>query len=399
MPSCRSLSIALAMALSLDASRSAAAELVGKPAPGCVEPARGVGVVPAAASAVAGLPPQLEMRTPVSPAYFSSGGRRYLVYEVQLRNLSDQAMDIGSFSVLDADRPATPIAVFSGAALGTLLHPVGKEGAPVKVGMLDEGRSAIAFLCLAFSPGSPLPSRLSDRVTLSGTTLVGPDIAIDTSPSRVLGAPVTGGVWTAAGGPGNDSHHRLGWFAVGGVASIARRYAIDWKIIENGSSFTGDALDVNAYHAYGKDVLAVADGVVVGAHDGQPNNVPRTPAGFKTALPVTLDNVAGNFVILDIGQGQYAEYAHLKPGSVRVKKGDRVTRGQVIGAIGASGDAREPHLHFQLSNTPDFFAGEGLPYVIDRFVLHDGEARSERVDELPVEDMRVDFGNPPATRR
>lgn len=399
MPSCRSMSIALAMVLSLGASRSTAGELIGKPAPGCVEAARGVGVVPAPASAVGGLPPQLEMRTPVAPAYFSSGGRRYLVYEVQLRNLSDQAMDIGGFSVLDADRPAMPIAVFSGAALGPLLHPVGKEGEPIKVGMLDEGRSAIAFLCLVFSPGSPLPSRLSDQVTLSGTTLVGPDIAIDTSPLRVLGAPVKGGVWAAAGGPGNDSHHRLGWFAVGGVASIARRYAIDWKIIENGSSFTGDALDVNAYHAYGKDVLAVADGVVVGAHDGQPNNVPRTPAGFKTALPVTLDNVAGNFVILDIGQGQYAEYAHLKPGSVRVKKGDRVTRGQVIGAIGASGDAREPHLHFQLSNTPDFFAGEGLPYVIDRFVLHDGEARSERVDELPVEDMQVDFGNPPTARR
>ena len=399
MPSYRSMSIALAMALSLGASRSTAAELVGKPAPGCVEAARGIGIVPAPASAVAGLPPQLEMRTPVAPAYFSSGGRRYLVYEVQLRNLSDQAMDIGSFSVLDADRPATPIAVFSGAALGPLLRPVGKEGEPIKVGMLDEGRSTIAFLCLAFSPESPLPSRLSDRVTLAGTTLVGPDIAINASPLRVLGAPVKGGIWTATGGPGNDSHHRLGWFAVGGVASIARRYAIDWKIIENGSSFTGNALDVNAYHAYGKDVLAVADGVVVGAHDGQPNNVPRTPAGFKTALPVTLENVGGNFVILDIGQGQYAEYAHLKPGSVRVKKGDRVTRGQVIGAIGASGDAREPHLHFQLSNTPDFFTGEGLPYVIDRFVLHDGEARSERVDELPVEDMQVDFDGPSATRR
>lgn len=396
MSSCRSISVAIAlsMALSPVMSHAASRDVVGEPAPGCVVAGQHAGGAGVSTEAGAGLPPQLEMRTPVAPAYFSGGGRQYLVYEVQLRNLSDKAMDMRSVSVIDPDRPAMPLAVFSGDTLGKLLHPVGKEDDPAKAGILDEGRSTVAYLCLAFLPDNRLPARLTHRIALSDATLIGPDVTIDRAPLRVLGPPVKGGPWTAAGGPGNASHHRLGWFAVGGVASISRRYVIDWKIIEKGSSFAGDALDVNAYHAYGKDVLAVADGVVVGAHDGQPNNVPRTPAGFKTALPVTLENVAGNFVILDIGGGNYAEYAHLKPGSVRVKKGDRVTRGQVIGAIGASGDAREPHLHFQLSDTPSFFAGEGRPYAIDRFVLRDGAARSERVDELPVEDMQVDFTGP-----
>jgi murein DD-endopeptidase MepM/ murein hydrolase activator NlpD len=63
----------------------------------------------------------------------------------------------------------------------------------------------------------------------------------------------------------------------------------------------------------------------------------------------------------------FASYSHLQAGTLRVKVGHRVRRGQVLGRIGTSGDARAAHLHFQVTTTPSVFAAEGVPYVIDRY--------------------------------
>lgn len=59
-------------------------------------------------------------------------------------------------------------------------------------------------------------------------------------------------------------------------------------------------------------------------------------------MPITLETVGGNHVILDLGAGRYACYAHLQPGSIRVKPGDRVRTGQVLGLVGNSGNSTEP---------------------------------------------------------
>ena len=39
----------------------------------------------------------------------------------------------------------------------------------------------------------------------------------------------------------------------------------------------------------------------------------------------------------------------------------------MVGRIGASGDAREPHLHFEVTTSSKLMAGEGVPYLIDRY--------------------------------
>lgn len=68
----------------------------------------------------------------------------------------------------------------------------------------------------------------------------------------------------------------------------------------------------------------------------------------------------GNYVLIDHGQSEFSLYAHLKPGSVRVKPGDQVKAGDVIGNLGSSGNSTEPHLHFQITDKPDL-AGAGIP--------------------------------------
>ena len=177
----------------------------------------------------------------------------------------------------------------------------------------------------------------------------------------------------------------------------SRRYAIDWMQLRAGTSSSGDAKDVHSYYSYGKPVLAVADGRIVTARDGLPDNIPGHGDSFHPAVPITLETIAGNTITLDLGGGQFAYYLHLKPGSLRVKPGDRVRRGQVIAPIGASGDAREPHLHFEVTTSSTILVGEGVPYLIDRFRstnASDG-AIEPRTRELPLDKSIVAFADGP----
>ena len=111
--------------------------------------------------------------------------------------------------------------------------------------------------------------------------------------------------------------------------------------------FTGDTNKLESYPYFGADIHAVADGPVVGVLDGLPEQIPgKTPTG----LP--LEQYGGNHIVQDIGDGNYAFYAHLKTGSVKVKVGDQLTTGQVIAALGNTGNSDAPHLHFHVMSTP-----------------------------------------------
>ena len=96
-------------------------------------------------------------------------------------------------------------------------------------------------------------------------------------------------------------------------------------------------------------------------------------------MPITSETIGGNHVVLDLGGGRFAFYAHLQPGSLKVKVGDRVTRGQIIGLVGNSGNSTEPHLHFHISNGVSPLGSEG-PALRDR--RNAGHAAAERVRGL-----------------
>jgi hypothetical protein len=347
-------------------------------------------------------PVALQIRTVIAPTAFASGGRNFLIYELDLQNYSDQTMDLRAIEVLDASKAtARPIASFNHEQLQAQLRPIGPDhwqyhahphgDANRKLGA---GQSTVAFLCLAFEGKQPMPSQLRHRVRLDNDSADGPLIPVQLAPVPVFGRPLTGSDWHPRNGPHLDSHHRMGLVVTDGLAQNSRRFAIDWRKQRDGSQYSGDARDVRAYYAYGENVLAVAEGTVVFARDGYPDNIPRTAAGFEPALPITMENLGGNRVVVQLPNGQFAQYAHLQPGSVKVKQGQQLVRGQLIGRVGNSGDSRVPHLHFQLTTLPDLFASEGIPFVIEQFRMKPaGMEWSTRSQEFPWgDDMVIDFG-------
>ncbi|MDT5219887.1 MAG: hypothetical protein QOF15_1992, partial [Mycobacterium sp.] len=93
---------------------------------------------------------------------------------------------------------------------------------------------------------------------------------------------------------------------------------------------------------------------------------------------LTVENIDGNHIILDIGDGVYAMYAHFIQGSLLVKPGDKVKKGQQIAKLGNTGNSNAPHLHFQLMSGPSLLEADGLPYVLDGF-SYQGQVNANQV--------------------
>jgi hypothetical protein len=325
------------------------------------------------------------------------------MYELHLTNFGPAPVSLSRIEALDADAgTAQPAATFDAEQLETMVQPLGGKTLSDPKGrlLIADGQSAIVFMSIAFDRASHIPDRLLHHVITTDSVAEGAVIATHHTALHVLGPPVEGANWLAEDGPSNDqdNHHRRGVVILDGRAVDSRRYAIDWKQVKDDASFSDDSKDVHSYYSYGKVVLAVADGRVVTARDGLPDNVPGHGESFHPAVPTTLETVAGNTITLDVGGGQFAYYMHLQPGSLRVKTGDRVRRGQVLARIGSSGDAREPHLHFEVTTSSKLLAGEGVPYLIDRYHCKNtsGGPIEQRIHEMPMNKSVVAFGE--ATR-
>jgi murein DD-endopeptidase MepM/ murein hydrolase activator NlpD len=175
--------------------------------------------------------------------------------------------------------------------------------------------------------------------------------------------------WTARNAARVETNHHY--------VNPNQRFAVDWAITdENGKSHRGDGKRNEDYLCYGKPALAVADATVVSVVDGVPDNVPGQMDGY---------HVIGNEVVLDLGGGEYAMYAHLIAGSMTVKPGQRVKAGDPLAKVGNSGNSSEPHLHFQLSDSPRLHQAHALPAQYADVML-DGK-RSARA--WPTEGQRV----------
>lgn len=333
----------------------------------------------------------IDMLVPLAPVPFKGDGKTHLVYELHLTNFSSQEITLTKLEVMAAD--GRSLAKYEGEELGARLARPGVPRAAEKQ-RVGGGMRAVTYLWLTFDTPDSLPKVLHHTLTAKIDTFEitgkGAEITATNGQALVLSPPLRGDGWLAANGPSNSSGHRRALIPVGGGAHIAQRFAIDWvQLREDGKTWAGDQLKNESYRAYGAEALAVADATVVAIKDGIPENIPG-PA--SRAIPITLETVSGNHVILDLGHGQYAFYAHLQPGSLRVKAGDKVKRGQVLGLVGNSGNSTEPHLHFHTSNKNSPLSSEGVPFVLDSFeVQGKGWGWKPSSKDSPVEKRRLEM--------
>ena len=173
------------------------------------------------------------------------------------------------------------------------------------------------------------------------------------------------GTWTVSNASPNSGN--------GHYLNANQRFAIDFYITEEvepgkRKSHRAPGRQNTDYFAFGQDVLAPADGTVVMVVDGIPDNQPGQ---------VDIYYRLGNSVVLSLGNGEYAHLCHLQNGSMQVRIGDKVTRGQVVAKCGNSGNSTAPHLHFQLTDGPLISHAASLPAYFN--LVPKGGGRSSNV--------------------
>ena len=109
-----------------------------------------------------------------------------------------------------------------------------------------------------------------------------------------------------------------------------------WKYSSGAGHYAYDYLT-----PMGTDVLAVRDGFIIDCNDGEPDNAPKRWSGMPS-----------NWILLGyknaLGQWRTVYYQHLKEGSIKVVKGQKVKAGQWIAETGNSGNSTGAHCHIHV---------------------------------------------------
>lgn len=309
----------------------------------------------------------LDMQVIWNPAPVIVGGRCQLVYELRLTSFATQPLALASLHVMD-EHGAT-VESFDADALQKMIgRPDGSGDATPLV--LPPGATAVAYVTLPYPSGSA--PRLVHRMDMESGgkhfSVAGAPVRPRTSPTPLeLGPPLRGGPWVAVYNEAWPRGHRRVLYAINGRLHVPGRFAIDWiKVDAQGRYARGDEAAAGNWYGYGEDVIAVADAVVASASD---DIAEEDSVTVHATRKVPLQDASGNYVSLDLGDGHYAFYEHLQPGSIRVKAGDRVRRGQVIAKLGYTGQSTGPHLHFHVADANDSLDAEGVPYMLTRYTL------------------------------
>jgi hypothetical protein len=326
--------------------------------------------------------------------FLGTDGKYHVAYDLELTNASRVPTTIDKLDVVSAAAPKKVIASYSGTqfvdptcAYGDCNRLRLLPSAPTDSNVIPPQESRVLMVDFAFdsldrAPKAVLHHLYAQGATNPGSTTPAPidylaepfDISAGTP--RVIGPPVRGDHWIALNGcclPGLP--HRTSMASLNGKLINGQRFAIDWKRTnDKGFMYVGDKTKNESYVDYGEPIYAVADGTITSMLDGIDPGTPGTlPANDPVLGPkLTVENVDGNHIVQDIGGGAWAFYAHLKKGTLLVKPGDTVKKGQVIARLGNTGNSNASHMHFQLMNGPSVLGSDGLPYVLDRF-SYDGQ--------------------------
>ncbi len=309
------------------------------------------------------------------PAPITDGN--ILVYELHLLNVDDKTLRVGLIEI--SDENGNLLGNYSGKKLEENSF-VYQEGSKVdtKDIELKKGMGAFVYIWIVQPKNAKLPKTLLHKIWIEerfvdkGLAIVEPidyQLEISKQTPVVLEYPLRGANWVAAGAPAISSYHRRTILPIEGKFYLAQRYAVDWvQVCANGNSAIGDIRNNENWVSFSHEVLAVDNGIVSLVNDGmKENSPPEMPTSH-----LTLSEIPGNYVILKINQNAkdfYVLYAHMQPGSIRVKKGDKVKSGQVIGLLGNTGNSSAPHLHLHVSDANDPLRSEGIPFIFKEVTL------------------------------
>lgn len=319
----------------------------------------------------AGSPPLTIDVLAAPQAVTGSDGNTYLVYELVLTNLAPVGVYVTDVQVLD---PVTGQQLGEFPS-GTIAQRLLVNPQQPRSSLLKQDELGFFFVHVAIPPATTLPGSLTHRVVVTPTsenvpwTASGGDTSVNQEAPTVLGPPLRGSGYIAGDGCCDAPRHVQAVMPDGeGNWWNAQRFAIDWELLDAQHRLwvappeRAKAPQVGDYLIYGQDILAVADGTVVAVVTNLDN---QPPGKMPDGLP--RDEADGNHVILDLGHGVYALYAHMAPDSVLVDVNDQVKKGQVLGKVGNTGNTSAPHLHFQLMDRPSALDANGLPYVFEQF--------------------------------
>jgi Peptidase family M23 len=312
--------------------------------------------------------------------FMGSDGHVHLVYELGMTNFSSAEIAVEKVEVISG---GATLQALDTAAVAGRLQPAGQRDS---AGTLAKGTQALLFLNVTLAPGAKVPTDLSHRVSLRVDAAppghqefseTGGATTVDRRPVASIGPPLRGTRYISADSCCDATRHTRAALPVNGRVWVAQRYAVDWEQTDAGGRiYAGPREKLESYAIFGQPVLAVADALVVSVIDGEPE---QTPGNYPTNIP--LDKADGNCVILDLGGHRYATYAHMQPGSIKVRNGEKVHLGQVIGLVGDTGNSIVPHLHFQVTDGPSSLAANGLPYEISEFQITGTTAGTKAFDE------------------
>jgi murein DD-endopeptidase len=316
----------------------------------------------------------VEMRVLQSPVIVDIDGTPHLVHELHLTNLRREPVSLQRVQVL-VPGESDPLADLQDADLAGRVGRPGLPPAPPEPLVLGPGLRAVVYFWTAVPADRRDVREVSHRAELTitasdgirHTQVTGATTSVSGASALVIDPPLGGGPWVAIYNPSLVGGHRTSLYTLDGQARIPGRFAIDWirapeEGREGGSATLPDPMTATGF---GAAVLAVADARVAIAVDDMPD---LPPGALTPPAPVPLERASGNYVALDLGAGRFAFYEHLRQGSLVVRTGGRVRRGQPIAQLGSSGSTSiGPHLHFHVADAAATLAAEGMPFVLERF--------------------------------
>ncbi len=179
------------------------------------------------------------------------------------------------------------------------------------------------------------------------------------------------GEWFVSQGYNGTITHKEDW-----------KYALDFVVVdETQHTFKLPGEKITDFYCYNLPVLAPADGYIVAVLDGIDDN----PIG-----EIDIQHNWGNTIVIKHADGLYSKLSHLKKESLQFQINDFVKAGQLIATCGSSGRSPEPHLHFQIQQTP-YIGSKTLAYPLSYYITRQNEKYNFHAFEIPSASAHIHY--------